>query len=282
MTTENPFNLSIKQLEEKANTIRKHIITMTAEAGSGHPGGSLSCADIVSALFFKILRHRVNEPNWDDRDRFILSKGHCCPALYAAYIESGYLPDALLTTLRKLGSPLQGHPDKRMLSLLEASTGSLGQGLSIGIGMAIARKLNKKNYYVYVLLGDGESQEGQVWESAMFAGYKKVNQLIAIIDYNKQQLDGLMKDIIEIEPVPEKFSAMGWDTIEIDGNNMSQVVTALEKARDLSIHNPVVIIAHTIKGKGVSFMENDPKWHGIAPTKEEAQRALAELNSNIF
>jgi transketolase len=269
---------SVDELKRIANRIRVEIIKMIGAAGSGHPGGSLSAVELLVALYFRVLRHDPQNPTWPDRDRFILSKGHACPVLYATYAEAGYIDPALLATLRKLGSPLQGHPDKRMLPILEASTGSLGQGLSIGVGMALAARMDKKDYHTFVMIGDGESQEGQIWEAAMFAGYHKLANLTAIVDYNKQQLDDFTAKIIDLEPLPEKWTSFGWTAIEIDGHDFNQVIPALEEARSAT-RKPTVIIAHTIKGKGVSFMENNIKWHGVAPKPEEVAAALKELGA---
>ena len=234
---------------------------------------------LLAALYFRVLRHNPKNPGWRERDRFILSKGHGCPALYAVMAEAGYIDPALLPTLRKLGSPLQGHPDKRMLPALEASTGSLGQGLSIGIGMALAAQLDKLDYHTFVMVGDGEIQEGQNWEAAMFAPYHKLSNLTLIVDYNHQRLDGFTKDILDVDPLPAKFASFGWNAVEIDGHNFDEVIPALEKARANTNGKPVAIIANTIKGKGVSFMENNPKWHGVAPKPEEVAAAVKELES---
>src|SRR5437660_2922820 len=268
---------SIAELKRLANRLRIDIVKMIGAAGSGHPGGSLSEVELLSALYFRVLRHNPNDPNWPDRDRFILSKGHGCPALYAVLAEAGYLDHSVLSTLRKLGSPLQGHPDKRFLPVLEANTGSLGQGISIGIGMALAARLDKKDYHTFVMVGDGEIQEGQNWEAAMFASFHKLGNLTLIVDYNHQQLDGFLKDILDPAPLREKFAAFGWNAVEIDGHDFAQVIPALEKARANKTDKPTAIVADTIKGKGVSFMENNPKWHGVAPKKEEVEAALKEL-----
>ncbi len=222
------------------------------------------------------MRHDPKNPHWEDRDRFILSKGHGCPALYAVLAEAGYTPVDQLKTLRKLGSIYQGHPDRRFLPALEASTGSLGQGLSIGVGMALAARLDGRRYRTYVVLGDGESQEGQIWEAAMFAAYHKVDNLVAIVDYNKIQLDGFVKDIMELEPFADKWRSFGWHVIELNGHDIPALKKAFAEAETLK-GRPTVVIAHTIKGKGVSFMENEPKYHGIAPTPEEVELALKEL-----
>ena len=268
---------SLDDFKGLAVRMRVEIIKMIGAAGSGHPGGSLSEVELLAALYFRVLRHDPANPTWPDRDRFILSKGHGCPALYVAMIEAGYLDAAVLPTLRKLGSPLQGHPDKRMLPALEASTGSLGQGLSLGIGVALAAKLDKRDYHTFVMVGDGEIQEGQNWEAAMFASFHKLGNLTLIVDYNHQQLDGFLKDILDPAPLREKFAAFGWNAVEIDGHDFAQVIPALEKARANKTDKPTAIVADTIKGKGVSFMENNPKWHGVAPKKEEVEAALKEL-----
>ena len=256
--------------------IRRHIITMTGAAKSGHPGGSLSAVEIVVTLYWDVMRHDPARPDWPDRDRFILSKGHAAPVLYAALAECGYTPKDALNTLRKLGSIYQGHPDKRFIPALEASTGSLGEGLSVGIGMALAARLDKKDYRTYVILGDGEIQEGQIWEAAMFASYHKVDNVCAIVDYNKIQLDGFVAEIMDLEPLAPKWEAFGWHVIELDGHDIPALQKAFAEA-SATRGKPTVIIAHTVKGKGVSFMENNPKYHGVAPTAEEVEMALKEL-----
>jgi transketolase len=250
---------------------------MLHEAGSGHPGGSLSAVEIVTALYFGgFLRHDPEHPEWPERDRFILSKGHGVPVQYAALAEAGYFPVSELKTLRKIDSRLQGHPVLGTAPGIEAATGSLGQGLSIGLGAALAARLSGRRYNVFVLLGDGECQEGQVWEAAMAAGHQKPANLFAIVDYNKFQLDGAIEDIIGLEPFAAKWEAMNWRTREIDGHDLVQVVTALEWA--LEFGGPACIIAHTVKGKGVSFMEGDNRYHGVAPSDEELAEALKELS----
>ena len=256
--------------------IRRHIITMTGAAKSGHPGGSLSAVEIVTTLYWDVMRHDPARPDWPGRDRFILSKGHAAPVLYAALAECGYTPKETLNSLRKLGSIYQGHPDKRFIPALEASTGSLGEGLSVGIGMALAARLDRKDYRTYVLLGDGEIQEGQIWEAAMFASYNKVDNLCAIVDYNKLQLDGFVKEILDLEPLADKWRAFGWHVIELDGHDIPALQRAFAEAA-ATTGKPTVIIAHTVKGKGVSFMENSPKYHGVAPTPKEVELALKEL-----
>ena len=265
-----------RSLEETAKILRRHVITMTAKAGSGHPGGSLSAADIVTTLFFRVLSHRPSEPCWAERDRFILSKGHTAPLLYAALAERGYFPVAELSTLRKLDSRLQGHTDRTCTPGVEMSSGSLGQGLSFGIGTALAARLNSQSYRVYVLLGDGECDEGQVWEAAMAAAHFKLDNLVAIVDHNEQQIDGWNRDVMNLEPLGEKWRSFGWRVIEIDGHNFDQILAAFEQAK-LVKGQPTVIIAHTTKGKGVSFMENNPEFHGRATTPEETELALKEL-----
>lgn len=269
---------SIKDLKEKAREIRKWTIRMLAAAGSGHPGGSLSCADIITALYFKIMRHDPQNPKWSDRDRFILSKGHAVPTLYAALALAGYLPTEALLTLRKLDSLLQGHPDMLYTPGIEMSSGSLGQGLSVAVGISLAgKRLDKRSYRVYTLLGDGEIQEGQIWEGAMCASHYKLDNLCAFLDYNKLQIDGMVEDVMNIEPVVDKWRAFGWKVFEIDGHKMDQIIEAEREARKVK-DSPSVIIAHTIKGKGVSFMEGRVEWHGVAPTKKEAEEALKELD----
>ena len=259
-----------------AKRMRRTVIEMITEAKSGHPGGSLSATEIVVTLFFDVLNHDPSNPKWADRDRFVLSKGHCCPILYAVMAEWGYCPKDKLNTLRKLGSPYQGHPDVRFLPALEASTGSLGEGVSLGIGMGFAARLDGRPSRTYVVIGDGESQEGQVWEAAMAGAFHKVDNIVAIVDYNKIQLDGFVKDIMDLEPLGDKWRGFGWHVIEIDGHDIPSLQRALAEAASTK-GKPTCIIANTIKGKGVSFMENNPKFHGMAPTKEECARALQEL-----
>jgi transketolase len=272
----NRFNLSAAELKEMAKKLRRHIITMTARAGSGHPGGSLSAADIITALYFKILRHNPENPQWSDRDRFILSKGHAAPILYAALAETGYFPVAELSTLRRLDSRLQGHTDRNFTPGVEMSSGSLGMGLSFAIGVALAARLDSKNYRTFVLLSDGECEEGQTWEAALSAAHFKLDNITAIVDYNGIQLSGRIGDIMNLEPFIQKWQAFGWHTIDIDGHDLDKILSACREAEKMK-GNPTVIIARTIKGKGVSFMENNGAFHGKAPTLEEAERALKEL-----
>jgi transketolase len=266
----------IAWLENKAREIRIHIIKMTAAAGSGHPGGSLSAADIVTVLYFHLLRIDPQRPSWPDRDRFVLSKGHAAPLLYAALAERGFFPVGELLTLRKLGSRLQGHPDMKSLPGVEMSTGSLGQGLSMGNGMALAARLDGRDYRVFVLLGDGENQEGMVWEAAMAAAHYRLDNVTAFLDHNGLQIDGPVTEVMSPEPVADKWRAFGWDVQVIDGHNIAQIIEAIEIARQVK-GKPQMIVAETIKGKGVSFMENQVDWHGRAPKPEEAEKALAEL-----
>ena len=270
----------IQHLKKITQEIRVDIIRMLTEAGSGHPGGSLSAAEIVTALYFHKMRHRPQDPFWADRDRFVLSKGHCCPVLYVALAKTGYFPQEELLTLRKLGSRLQGHPypgrPGERLPGVEAATGSLGQGLSIAIGMALAGRLAKKTYRVYAMLGDGECQAGQIWEAAMLAPKYQLDSLCAIVDRNKIQNDDFVESTLSLEPFRAKWEAFGWHVIEVNGHDIVQVLEALEAAEAIK-GKPTVVIADTIKGKGVSFMENNPDWHGKAPTREESDRAIREI-----
>lgn len=267
---------NVADLSQIARQIRRHIITMTGAAKSGHPGGSLSAVEIVTTLYWDVMNHDPANPKWPGRDRFILSKGHAAPVLYAAMAEAGYTPKETLDTLRALGSIYQGHPDIRFIPALEASTGSLGQGLSAALGMGIAAKLDNRPSRTYVMLGDGEIQEGQIWEAAMFGAYHKVDNVCAIVDYNKIQLDGFVKDIMDLEPLAAKWTGFGWHTLEIDGHDIPAVQAAFAEAA-VTKGKPTCIIAHTVKGKGVSFMENNPKYHGVAPNAEEIEKALKEL-----
>ncbi|MBN2462693.1 MAG: transketolase [Dehalococcoidia bacterium] len=270
------FDLSVPELEKMAKRLRRHVIQMIATAGSGHPGGSLSAADIVTALYFKVMRHDPKNLQWSDRDRFVLSKGHAAPILYAALAECGYFPVEELATLRKLGSRLQGHTDRTLTPGVEMSAGSLGQGLSFGIGIALAGRLDKRDYHVYVLLGDGECEEGQVWEAAMFAPHFQMDNLTAIVDHNEIQLDGRCCDIMGLEPMADKWRAFNWHVIEIDGHDIKQILQALKEAGEVK-GKPTVIIAHTVKGKGVSFMEGNVDFHGKSPNAQETEQALKEL-----
>lgn len=265
----------IDKIKEMSNQIRKDALEMTTCANSGHPGGSLSAADIIAALYFYKMRHNPKKPDWQDRDRFILSKGHACPALYSALARSGYFPVDELKTLRKLGSRLQGHPEIHRLPGVEASTGPLGQGLSFANGVALAGKLDKKDYHVFVLIGDGESQEGNIWEAAMTAPHYKLDNVTAILDNNNLQIDGECKDVKNIEPVKDKWEAFGWQVIEIDGHDIKQIIKALDTKTK---NKPLMIVAHTVKGKGVICMENKAEWHGKACSPDELKAAICELN----
>ena len=267
------------ELPSIALEIRKEVIRMLAQSGSGHPGGSLSAAEIVTCLYFYAMRHDPKNPQWEDRDRFVLSKGHGVPVVYAAMALAGYFPKEQLATLRKLGSPLQGHPDTRFMPALEACTGSLGQGLSIATGIALAMQMDKKERWVYALISDSENEEGQTWEAAGFAGFHKLDRLIAILDYNKFQLDGAIKDIQDLEPLKAKWESFRWNVQEVNGHSIPELAAALDKAKK-NKGQPQMIIAHTVKGKGVSFMENNNYFHGVAPTQEEMQAALKELEGD--
>lgn len=269
--------VSVADLETIARRLRRHAVRMIAEANSGHPGGSLSAAEIVTALYFGgVLNHDPDHPEWPDRDRFILSKGHGVPILYAALAERGYFPVEELLTLRQVDSRLQGHPVQGMTPGIEASTGSLGQGLSIGVGHAIAGRLDGKSFRTFVLLGDGECQEGQVWEAAMAAPNYELDTLTAIVDCNRYQLDGAVEDIQSLAPFATKWRAFGWNVLEIDGHDMAAVLDALHAAMEHR-GTPTCIIATTVKGKGVSFMEHNNEFHGKAPTSEQLEVALTQL-----
>ncbi|SEF60314.1 transketolase [Caloramator fervidus] len=269
----------IQKLKEIALTLRKDIIKMLTESGSGHPGGSLSAVEILTALYFSEMRIDPNNPRWEDRDRFVLCKGHAAPVLYAALAERGFFDKKHLSTLRKLGSILQGHPNMNDTPGVDMSTGSLGQGLSVANGMALAGKLDNKDYRVYALLGDGEIEEGQVWEAAMTAAHYKLDNLTAFLDHNGLQIDGPVSEVMNVEPVDEKFKAFGWHVIVIDGHDFEQIFKAIDEAKATK-GKPTIIIANTIKGKGVSFMENVVGWHGTAPNKEQCEKALAELGGD--
>lgn len=273
--TKNCSQEKVKKLEEKAKQIRRLIVQMLAKAGSGHPGGSLSATDLIVALYYAVLRHNPKNPNWRERDRFHMSKGHCCPLWYAILADFKYFSQQELWTLRKLGSILQGHPDWRTPGVNVAS-GSLGQGLSVSVGMSLASKLDRLEFRVYCLLGDGEIQEGQIWEAAMAASHYRCDNLCAILDWNGYQIDGKVKDIMNIEPVALKWQAFGWNVIEIDGHNMTEIIEAYKTAETVK-GKPTIIVAKTIKGKGVSFMENVVDFHGKTPTDVQTKKALKEL-----
>jgi transketolase len=264
-------------LRRIATELRVDIIRMLLEAGSGHPGGSLSAIDMLTCLYFGgILQYRPDEPSWSDRDRFILSKGHCTPALYATLARAGYFPHDLLKTFRKLESPLQGHPDRTRLPGVELSAGSLGQGLSAGLGMAFASRIDGADWHTYVMCGDGETQSGHIWEAIMCAGNYGVDNLTAIFDCNQVQQTGLVKQIQDLEPLADKLRAFRWNVIEIDGHDYAACAAALRQARARA-GKPTAIVARTVKGKGVSWMELDFNWHGKAPNAEQAERAIAEI-----
>ena len=267
---------NIKSLEKKATELRKDIVTMICKSKSGHPGGSLSVIDILTALYYDVMNIDVANPKKEDRDRFVLSKGHAAPALYAVLADKGYFDKGLLETLRQYGSILQGHPDMKKVSGVEISTGSLGQGLSVANGMALASRLQNIPYRVYVAMGDGELQEGQVWEAAMTSAQYKLDNLTAFVDYNNLQIDGNVSDIMDVASVEDKFKAFGWNVLTIDGHNFQEILDAVEKAKECK-GKPTMIVANTIKGKGVDFMENVCGFHGVAPTEEETKRAIEQL-----
>lgn len=267
----------IKKIRTKANQMRQLIIKMLAKAASGHPGGSLSSTEILSCLYFDVMRINPKDPKWPDRDRFHLSKGHCCPAVYAALALVGYIPEKELWSLRKAGSLLQGHPDKRTPGI-EVASGSLGQGLSVALGMALAAKMDKKDYRVYCLMGDGEIQEGNIWEAAMAAAHFKADNLCGIVDYNRFQIDGRTDEIMNLEPLLNKWESFGWHVVQCDGHNIEELLDAFSEAKSVK-QKPTVIIAHTVKGKGVSFMEHVVDFHGRAPNEKETEIALRELKA---
>jgi len=269
--------MSIDDLKKMAATIRCDIIQMICTAGAGHPGGSLSATDMVTALYFRLMRINPKKPDWPDRDRFILSKGHACPVWYAALAERGYFDKKHLATLRRMGSILQGHPDMNKCPGIDMTVGSLGQGICAGLGMALSGKLRKKDYHVWVIIGDGESQEGSVWEAAMAAPKWGLDNFTVILDRNHLQNDYCVDDEMPIEPVADKWRAFNWNVVQINGHCMNQVVEALEAAKARKSGVPTLILAETVKGKGVSFMENVADWHGKAPCQEEAGKALDEI-----
>lgn len=264
------------ELEKMANEIRKDIVTAVHSAKSGHPGGSLSSADIFTYLYFEEMNVDPANPKWEDRDRFVLSKGHVAPGLYSTLAEKGYFPKEDLKTLRHTGSYLQGHPDMKHIPGSDMSSGSLGQGVSVAVGMAAAGKYDKKDYRVYTLTGDGEIQEGQIWEAAMWAGHRKLDNLVVIVDNNNLQIDGSVEDVCSPYPIDKKFEAFNFHVINIDGNDFDQIRAAFKEARETK-GMPTAIIAKTVKGKGVSFMENAAGWHGKAPNDEEYEIAMADL-----
>ena len=268
------------ELEKMANEIRKDIVTAVHSAKSGHPGGSLSSADIFTYLYFEEMNVDPANPKWEDRDRFVLSKGHVAPGLYSTLAEKGYFPKEDLKTLRHTGSYLQGHPDMKHIPGIDMSSGSLGQGVSAAVGMAAAGKYDKKDYRVYTLTGDGEIQEGQIWEAAMWAGHRKLDNLVVIVDNNNLQIDGSVEDVCSPYPIDKKFEAFNFHVINIDGNDFDQIRAAFKEARETK-GMPTAIIAKTVKGKGVSFMENNAGWHGKAPNDEETEQAVRELGGEL-
>lgn len=269
---------TIKDLEDKARRFRRDIVDMIYKAQSGHPGGSLSAVEILSCLYFHQMKIRPEDPAWDERDRFILSKGHAAPTLYVILAELGYFSKSNLSSLRQLGSMLQGHPDMNKTPGVDISTGSLGNGLSIGIGMALSARLLKKAYRTYVLIGDGECDEGEVWEAAMAAAKYKLDNLTVICDFNQVQLDGTTDEIMPLSPFHEKWKAFNWHVLDVDGHNIEKILEVLDKVKHIK-DKPTIIIADTVKGRGVSFMENDCLWHGRAPNEEEYEAAMRELNN---
>lgn len=273
-----PRRPDIESLKQLAKDIRRDILIMLERAGSGHTGGSLSIVEILITLYFYKMRHNPRECSWKERDIFILSKGHGCPCLYAVLAYAGYFSKHELLTLRKIGTRLQGHP-QRGLPGVEISSGSLGQGLSIANGFALAAKIDKSSKRIYCLMGDGELDEGQIWEAAMTASHYNLDNVCGIVDYNKFQIDGPIKDIKELEPLREKWIAFGWNVLEADGHDFISLIDAFDRIETLK-EKPTVILAHTIKGKGVSFMENENSWHGVAPKKEDLERALRELEKD--
>ncbi|HSV86128.1 MAG TPA: transketolase [Levilinea sp.] len=273
-------HLSVEELKQKAVEVRQDIIHMISVAQAGHPGGSLSATDIVTALYFRLMNIDPQNPAWEDRDRFILSKGHACPVWYAALCERGFFEKSHLDTLRKLNSMLQGHADMNKTPGVDFTVGSLGQGISAGIGMALSGKLHKKNYHVWVMIGDGESQEGAIWEAAMSGAKWKLDNLTVIVDDNGIQNDTYVVDVMPVENLVEKWRAFNWRVLEINGHDMQAVVDALETALTIK-GEPTAIVAHTIKGRGVSFMENNPTWHGKAPNREQTEQALAEIYGGL-
>jgi transketolase len=269
--------LSIEELNLKANEIRQDLIKMLLEAGSGHTAGPLGMADVFTALYFNILNHDPKSPDWEDRDRLMLSNGHITPIRYTTMAHAGYFPLEEMMTLRKLGSRLQGHPERTKLPGVETTSGPLGSGLAQASGYAYAARMDNKTFRVYCLTSDGEHQEGNHWEAVLFAGKNKLSNLTQIIDRNNIQIDGNTEDIMPLEPLADKYKAFNWNVIEIDGNNMQEIIDACEKVKEETT-KPTIVIAHTVPGKGVSFMENKYEWHGKPPNKEEAEKALEELN----
>lgn len=265
----------VERLEEQAVQLRRDIVEMIHAAKAGHPGGSLSAVDMVTALYFHVMRIDPQNPRWEDRDRFVLSKGHACPALYAALARRGFFDPKHLTTLRQYHSILQGHPDMNKTPGIDISSGSLGNGLAIGVGMAMSGRLHHQDYMTYVMLGDGEVQEGMVWEAAMAAHHHDLGNLVAIVDCNGVQINGWVNEIMTVEPLADKWRAFGWNVVEVNGHNMKDLLTVLHTAK--TMRHPTVILMRTVKGRGVSFMEDDCKWHGNSPSDEELVQAILEI-----
>ena len=265
----------VSRLEGQAVQLRQDIVAMIHAAGAGHPGGSLSAVDMITALYFHVMNLDPQNPAWPDRDRFILSKGHSCTALYAALARRGYFDPALLSTLRQYHSILQGHPDMNKVPGVDMTAGSLGNGLSIGVGMALSGKLHCQSYMTYVMLGDGEIQEGMVWEAAMAASHHDLKNLVAVVDCNGVQINGWTNEVMTVEPIADKWRAFGWKTVEVNGHNMKDLLTALHTAK--TMRHPTAILMRTVKGRGVSFMEDESKWHGAAPSDEELVKAIGEI-----
>jgi transketolase len=274
-------NISIEELKEKAIEMRKTAVTMIHKAQSGHPGGSLSAADLMTALYFKEMNIDPKKPTWEDRDRFVLSKGHVCPIQYSALALLGYVPYETIYTLREYGSPFQGHPDMKKCPGIDISTGSLGQGLSCGVGMAIAGKRDKKDYRVFSLVGDGECQEGQIWEAAQTAVKYQLDNLILFVDNNRLQIDGFCDEVMPVLDLEKKFEAFGFETKRIDGHSMEAIVETLDEIRELKNGKPKCIVLDTVKGKGVSYMEDVAEWHGVAPNDEEYKQAIEEIAGGL-
>ena len=270
------MSLNLEQLKNTSKVIRRDIVEMLTESASGHPGGSLSAADLMTVLFFKEMNIDAKDPKNPDRDRFVLSKGHAAPVLYSALARKGFFDPSELKTLRKIGSNLQGHPNMNDLPGIDMSTGSLGQGISAAVGMALAGKLDKKDYRVYALLGDGELEEGQVWEASMCAAHYDLDNLTIFVDFNGLQIDGDIKKVLNPTPIDKKFEAFGWNVLVIDGHNMEEIIEAIDKAKNTK-GMPTAVIMNTIKGKGVSFMEGDAAWHGTAPNAEQCEKAIKEI-----
>lgn len=268
--------MNVNRIRDTARQIRRDIVEMTHYAGSGHPGGSLSSAEIMAVLYCHVMRHDPQRPQWEERDRFYLSKGHACPVLYAALGEAGYFDKAAFRLLRKLGSILQGHPHRLKTPGVEASSGSLGQGLSLAAGTALGLRLDKRRARVFCLLGDGELQEGQVWEAAMAAGHFRLDNLCAVVDYNNLQIDGAVEKVMGLAPLADKWRAFRWNALEVDGHSVDALVSAFDRAANTR-GKPTVLLAKTVKGKGVSFMEGRAEWHGRAPSREEYHKAMEEL-----